>query len=280
FDGVHRGHRLLLDQALQRARESDLDLVVVTFDPNPAVVLRPGLRRYQLSGPKIKLRLLAEFEPACVLMLPFTLELSRLSAGEFMDALESRLVVRELWLGEDFRFGRGREGDSRLLAERGERSGFVLHSVERHIDDPTGISSSRVRRALAAGDMDLTMRLLGYPFCLEPGEANAIETIADRRLHRYAVEDDLAIPADGAYAVLLSDGSGPPAPAACTVEDGAPFPLSVLSEYAPAGPCTIEFIAKLDDDGASPATLDRDYSRAIVVAGYWTRPVYPPAGHL
>src|SRR6185312_10731794 len=118
FDGVHRGHRLLLEQARLQALKRRIALVIVTFEPSPALVLRPGLRRYQLSPPDLKIQLLAEFDPACILLLPFTIALSRLSAGEFMDELEAHLAVRELWLGEDFHFGRDREGDARMLAVR------------------------------------------------------------------------------------------------------------------------------------------------------------------
>jgi riboflavin kinase/FMN adenylyltransferase len=277
FDGVHRGHRLLLAEAQRRARERGLDVVIVTFDPNPAIVLRSGLRRYQLSGSETKLRLLAEFAPACVLMLPFTLALSHLSAAEFMDALESRIVIQELWLGEDFRFGRGREGDPRFLAERGARHGFALHVVERRADDPTGISSSRVRQALAEGDMDLATRLLGYPFCLQSSEARTVEEFAGLYLHRYAMDDAQALPADGAYALILSRPAGQALPAAGVVEGAVPLCLTAITGRAFAGSYLIEFIARLGDVGGTPTDLHR---AALAVAASWTRPVYPPAGRL
>src|SRR6185437_14361048 len=127
FDGVHRGHRFLLEQARDRAAEHGFGLVIVTFDPSPAVVLRPGLRRYQLTTAERKLHLLGALNPAAIVQVPFTLELSRWSASQFMDALEARMDLRELWLGEDFHFGHGREGGVTMLVERARQSGFSLH---------------------------------------------------------------------------------------------------------------------------------------------------------
>ena len=164
FDGVHRGHRYLLEQARQRASEHQYGLVIVTFDPCPAVVLRPSLGRYQLTSAAQKLELLAAVEPAAVILLHFTPELSQLTAGEFMDALEARLDIRELWFGEDFRFGRDRGGDLQMLVTRGRESGFSLHVVSRRMEERESISSSRIRKALGAGDVEGVIPLLGYPF--------------------------------------------------------------------------------------------------------------------
>jgi riboflavin kinase / FMN adenylyltransferase len=278
FDGVHRGHRLLLEQARQRADERRLALVIVTFEPSPAVVLRPGLRRYQLSAAEIKIRLLQAFNPDCILLLPFTLALSRLSAGEFMNALEARLTVRELWLGEDFHFGRDREGDARMLAERGARSGFALHVVERRADDPGGISSSRIRGALAEGDVELALKLLGYPFCLELGTPKQSDHLEGLGRTVYDVPDMLAIPDTGAYAVLLTTSGGSQLAAACVVDAEADSPLTVVGERDGSEPVLLEFIARLSGETAEPNTLLDHYHQAVAVAAQWSRPTYPPAG--
>src|SRR5579871_2014815 len=117
FDGVHRGHRFLLEQARQRALEHGYGMVIVTFDPCPAIVLRPSIGRYQLTTVAQKLRLLASLDPALVVVLPFTHELARLTADQFMAALEARLTLREMWLGEDFHFGKDRAGGLTTLIE-------------------------------------------------------------------------------------------------------------------------------------------------------------------
>jgi riboflavin kinase / FMN adenylyltransferase len=280
FDGVHRGHRLLLEQARERARARAISLVIVTFEPCPALVLRPGLRRYQLSAADIKVRLLTEFDPACILLLPFTIALSRLSAGEFMDALEARLAVRELWLGEDFHFGHDREGDARMLAERGKRSGFALHVVERRTDDPGSISSSRIRRALDDGDVELALQLLGYPFCLEPTKPERLKEVDGVEHTAYDVENTLAIPAAGDYAVLISTHGTPSVPAACTVDTAAPHPLYIIGRHKHARPLLIEFIARLDRPPMAPRSSGELYRDAVAFAAAWHRPHLPPAGSL
>src|SRR3979490_3243807 len=98
FDGVHRGHRFLLEQAQQPAVEHGYGLVVVTFDPCPAVGLRPDLRRHQRTTAPQTLRLPEAVGPALALLLNFTPALSQLSADQFMEELESRLQLREVWL--------------------------------------------------------------------------------------------------------------------------------------------------------------------------------------
>ena len=278
FDGVHRGHRLLLEQARRRALERRLALVIVTFEPSPAVVLRSGVRRYQLNAPDIKVRLLAEFGPACILLLPFTLALSRLSAGEFMDALEARLAVRELWLGEDFHFGRDREGDARMLAERGDRSGFALHVVERRADDPGGISSSRIRRALEEGNVELAMQLLGYPFCLELAEPRRSKANEDIEVADYEVRDALAIPATGEYVVLVTGPGGQSAAAACVVDATASLPLTVVGRHDQSEPLLVEFIGRLDGEPRAPRRPAELYHQAVVFGAAWHRPTYEAAG--
>ena len=107
FDGVHRGHRFLLEQAERRAEEHGYGLVIVTFDPSPAVVLRPEIGRYQLTSARQKLQLLQSLGPGMVAMIRFTREIARLTAAEFLDAVESGMTLREMWLGEDFHFGAG-----------------------------------------------------------------------------------------------------------------------------------------------------------------------------
>ncbi|HVC82329.1 MAG TPA: FAD synthetase family protein, partial [Chloroflexota bacterium] len=259
FDGVHRGHRFLLEQARDRALEHGLGLVIVTFDPSPAVVLRPGLRRYQLTTAERKLRLLGALEPAAIVQVPFTLELSRWSAAQFMDALEARMDLRELWLGEDFHFGHGREGGVTMLVERAQQSGFSLHIVPRGMEDAAGISSTRIRQALARGAVEEALPLLGYPFTLDLDSPAARDQVDGLVQSRYAVPETLAIPASGTYATLGRTGLGGEGyPVACLIEDGTPLPITLVRRAEDGDPTEVEFIARLDpESGASgePARL-------------------------
>ncbi len=281
FDGVHRGHRFLLEQARDRAAEHGFGLVIVTFDPSPAVVLRPGLRRYQLTTAERKLRLLGALNPVAIMQVPFTIELSRWSASQFMDALEARMDLRELWLGEDFHFGHGREGGVTMLVERARQSGFSLHIVPRGMEDAAGISSTRIRQALAKGEVEQALPLLGYPFTLDLGAPEAREPI-DGLVHlRYTVPGTLAIPATGAYAVLcLTPLGGGPVPAACLIEDGATLPITLVRREEDGDPTEVEFIARLDPDSGAPGGPARLFARAATVATNWRRPVFEAAGRL
>jgi len=281
FDGVHRGHRFLLEQARDRAAEHGFGLVIVTFDPSPAVVLRPGLRRYQLTTAERKLHLLGALNPAAIVQVPFTLELSRWSASQFMDALEARMDLRELWLGEDFHFGHGREGGVTMLVERARQSGFSLHIVPRGMEDAAGISSTRIRQALARGEVEQALPLLGYPFTLDLGPPAAREQV-DGLVHaRYSIPETLAIPATGAYAVLcLTPLGGGPLPAACLIEDGAALPITLVRREEDGDPTVVEFIARLDQDSEAPGEPARLFARAAETVASWRRPVFEAAGRL
>lgn len=166
FDGVHRGHLYVLSQARDRAREHQLAFGIVTFDPVPALVLRPGVTDYQITNRALKIRLLSALAPDLLAVLPFTKEFAALTAKEFIDILEDRLNLAEMWMGDDFRFGHDREGGIPYLLERAKNAEFAVHIVARqgaHAGAP-GVSSSAVRDAIRAGRMREAEGLLGRPF--------------------------------------------------------------------------------------------------------------------
>ncbi len=280
FDGVHRGHRYLLEQARERAKEHHYGLVIVTFDPCPAVVLRPALGRYQLTTAEQKLTLLGALDPAVVAMLDFTPQLSYLSATEFMDALEARLDLRELWFGEDFRFGRGRGGDLQMLVERGRESGFSLHVVSRRMEDKKSISSSRIRQALSTGDVEGAIPLLGYPFNRSGSAATACAWSEEMHTAAcYTIAPHLALPADGIYAVVATGPAGN-ARTVAEVRGGDPVhQILVRASEAPDAVMTIEFIRRLctADDYRERPRLWLDQASELLHD--WQRPEYGPSGH-
>lgn len=166
FDGVHRGHMYLLNQARDRAREHGLSFGIITFDPAPALVLRPGLADYQITDRAAKIRLLSALEPDLLAVLPFTREFAALSAQQFVDALEQGLRLSELWMGDDFRFGHDREGGIPYLLERAKHAEFAVHVVARQgaAAGAPGVSSSALREAIHVGDMETATGLLGRLF--------------------------------------------------------------------------------------------------------------------
>lgn len=169
FDGVHRGHIYMLGQAQARAREHGLAFAIITFDPAPALVLRPDLTDYQITPRAAKTRLLSDLRPDLLAVIPFTTEFSALSAAEFVNRLEDGLRLSEFWMGDDFRFGHDREGGLPYLLARAARSEFAVHVVARQGVEAgaAGVSSSAVRDAVRAGAMHEAQALLGRRFSLE-----------------------------------------------------------------------------------------------------------------
>jgi len=165
FDGVHLGHRAILARVVQRARELKGRAVAVTFEPHPLRVLRPGLELPLLTTGTQKLKLLAEAGLEAVVVLPFTPEFARLPARDFVqEYFCRRLKVREVVVGHDYAFGRGREGNIDLLKEMGRSSGFTVQVVWAVEAEGAVVSSSLIRALLRLGKVDAANRLLGRAY--------------------------------------------------------------------------------------------------------------------
>ncbi|MBD3297838.1 MAG: riboflavin biosynthesis protein RibF [candidate division Zixibacteria bacterium] len=165
FDGVHRGHQAILAQARQVAADEGLTLVVVTFHPHPKSVVASAKVPCLLTAPDGKACLLRQFGAQHVLMMRFDEELAATSATDFVEkVIRHDLRAEAVVLGEDFRFGRGREGTPEFLREWGEARGLQVHMVEA-INDPEldwRISSSAIRSLLKDGRFNESIRLLGH----------------------------------------------------------------------------------------------------------------------
>lgn len=165
FDGVHRGHRAVVDQLLEQAREHDLPPTVVTFEPHPREYLQRQQAPARLTTLREKVEVLGGAGVARLLYLRFDETLRQMDPQAFIDAVLLRGIgVRALILGDDFRFGRGRAGDSDMIRDAGRRGGFVTlpTATRQHLGER--ISSTRIRTALAAGDFALAEALLGRPY--------------------------------------------------------------------------------------------------------------------
>jgi riboflavin kinase / FMN adenylyltransferase len=162
FDGVHLGHQAVVRAAVAEARENGLRPRALTFDPHPQEVLGRGARP-MLTRLERKLALLSRLGIE-VTVEPFTAELAALSPKEFATrVLASRLRAHTILVGENFRFGRGRSGDLTALAKFGHELGFTARAVVLAGDDEGLFSSTRVRAALALGDLASAERCLGRP---------------------------------------------------------------------------------------------------------------------
>ncbi len=231
FDGVHRGHRAIVARAAEVSASLGEPLVVVTFDPHPDEVIRPGSHPPLLCTPGYRAELLGGLGADAVCVLPFTTEFSRLPAPDFVrtvlvDGLHAAAVV----VGENFRFGHRASGDVALLAELGGKFDFVAEGVPLLADDGVTVSSSWIRNLLAAGDVAGAARDLGRPHRVQGlvvrghqrGRALGFPTA------NVASPPFTAIPADGVYAGWLAalDAAGGEAerwPAAISVGSNPTF---------------------------------------------------------
>lgn len=168
FDGVHLGHQEIFREIARRARVTGRRSVLVTFDPHPLRVVRPADAPPLLSTPREKKEILAESGVDYAVFLRFTPVLQQYPPRRFVEEiLVGRLGMSELVIGYDHGFGRGREGGVDTLREIGAEMGFDVDVVEAVVGGEAAISSTRVRRMLAAGDVEDAARLLGRPYSLE-----------------------------------------------------------------------------------------------------------------
>jgi riboflavin kinase / FMN adenylyltransferase len=168
FDGLHRGHRAILDRVLARATLTGGSSLLVTFDPHPLKVLAPERAPRLITTRRQKLSLLEDAGLDFVLILPFTMELAAVEAETFVRGhLQEGLHVREVYVGANFNFGRGRAGNADLLVRLCTGLGIHAERVPEVLALGSPISSSRIRRAVLSGEVELARDLLGRPFCIE-----------------------------------------------------------------------------------------------------------------
>lgn len=165
FDGVHRGHRAVIDAAVTRAAALGAPAIAVTFEPHPRKILRPSDPVFRLTDETSKLRLLAATGLTGALVLTFDAAFAALTAEEFVTRiLAGRLGIQGATIGFDFHFGHRRGGSPAFLAEQGERYGFTVETAQPLEDEGRPVSSSSIRAALAEGRVVEAAELLGYPW--------------------------------------------------------------------------------------------------------------------
>lgn len=206
FDGIHRGHHVLLDQVVDRARGLGLTSLCVTFDPHPDLVLYPDRQVTYLTDRAEKERVLHQLGLDEVMVIEFTTALSLLTPEEFLGMIEERYPLAELWVGSDFALGRGRSGTITALAELGRIQGFALHVVPPQRADSEVISSTFIRSLLAQGNVRNANRLLGRRYrisgIVESGAARGRQIGFPTANIR--PDPKRALPADGVYAAVVT----------------------------------------------------------------------------
>jgi riboflavin kinase/FMN adenylyltransferase len=165
FDGVHLGHRRILERVAARARETGRPSVALTFEPHPLSVLRPDRAPRRLQTLRQKEEAIEEIGVENLLVIPFTRDFSLMEPEEFVrSVLFARLGVSEILLGKHFAFGRGKRGDIALLQRMGAESGFVASSVEEVFFEGEPVSSTRIRGAIERGDVVRANAMLGRAY--------------------------------------------------------------------------------------------------------------------
>ena len=209
FDGVHRGHQAVLAEIVRRAqaRGGGLESVLVTFEPPPPEVVNPPAAPKLLTLPDEKRELLAGTGVDRVAVLPFTPDLARLGPEEFVrDVLRAQFAMRELVLGYDHGFGRGRSGDVEAVRRLGAADGFAVDVVDAVREDGQPISSTLIRAAVAHGELDLARRWLGRPYSVtgtvERGAGRG-KTIGVPTANLPPPDPRKLLPPDGVYAVWV-----------------------------------------------------------------------------
>jgi riboflavin kinase/FMN adenylyltransferase len=168
FDGVHLGHRAVIEAAVQSARSSGGLAVVLTFFPHPSALFRPEDPTRLIMPPAAKARVLFRLGVDAVIEQPFTLEFARITAEEFLPHLRQTLPqLAGVYVGENWRFGRGRRGDVPFLVAEGRRLHLAVFSAPRVNLDGDPISSTRLRALIEAGDIAAANTLLGYAYFSE-----------------------------------------------------------------------------------------------------------------
>lgn len=202
FDGVHRGHRTVIEQLVELATDRGLAPAALTFDPHPIAVLAPDRAPKLLSTIGQRIRALTNAGADIVGVLPFPV-IREMAPEQFAgDVLGRHLNARVVAVGADFRFGRDRAGDLETLRSIGSEVGYEVLAVDLVSGDGHGpISSTRIRALLTSGDVEGAANLLGHPY-----EVSGIVVEGDRRgrtigfpTANLAVDEHIATPADGVY---------------------------------------------------------------------------------
>jgi riboflavin kinase/FMN adenylyltransferase len=214
FDGVHRGHRDVIERVVARARSLKIPSVLVTFDPHPMEIVNPSAAPLLLSTHDEKLEVIAETGIDYMAVVPFTPLLASYSAEDFVEIMLRRCFkMRELLIGYDHGFGRQRTGDVNVLRSLGERDGFRVEAVDPvSTSDGHSVSSTSIRRAIAGGDLDRAAAGLGRLYSVSgrvTAGAQRGRTIGFPTLNLGPPPPRKLLPPEGVYAVRVQTASGP-----------------------------------------------------------------------
>ena len=165
FDGVHRGHRAVIDAAIAHARRDGRPAIALTFEPHPRAFFQPDRPLFRLTPEAAKLKLLAAAGLDGAVVMSFGAALAKVTADDFVaEILVRRLAIAGAVAGADFHFGKGRQGTPAFLREEGKLRGFAVDLIPPFLVDGKPVSSSAIRESLSRGEVERARELLGYPW--------------------------------------------------------------------------------------------------------------------
>jgi riboflavin kinase/FMN adenylyltransferase len=212
FDGVHKGHLALFDKVKQIAKDINGQSVVMTFDPHPVKVMKPVNAPILITPIKQKLKLISDAGIDVIFCISFNKQFGAISARDFVrEILVDRIGAREIVVGYDYAFGRGRQGGIELLQGMGKELGFKVHMIEPFYLDRTLVSSTYIRDLLLDGDLAEAKRYLGRDYQISgmviKGAGRGVKLLGIPTANLLAIDE--LIPKKGVYAVIvdLEDGS-------------------------------------------------------------------------
>ncbi len=209
FDGLHRGHQAVLAEVKQRARAAKLASVLITFDPHPLAVVNPAAAPMLLTLPAEKEALVQADGIEQFVLMPFTPEVAQLDAEAFVRRLCDEYDMRELVMGYDHGFGRGRAGDVELVQRLAREQNFRMAVVAAVRDNGQPISSTLIRTAVAHGDLESATRWLGRRYSIRGTVVRGAgrgRTIGIPTINLAPPDDRKLLPPDGVYAVRVTIG--------------------------------------------------------------------------
>ncbi|RFS19768.1 bifunctional riboflavin kinase/FAD synthetase [Chitinophaga silvatica] len=228
FDGVHAGHRFIIEQLQQAARQCGGETVIITFDPHPREVLQPKPNNIRLltTLPE-KIALLKQAGINHLVVVPFTKAFSEMPAISYLeDFLIKRFRPHTIIIGYDHRFGHNREGGLELLEKEQQQYGFQLIEIPKQIVHDLTVSSTKIRNSLHEGSVKLANELLGYTYFLSGTVTHGDKMgrqLGYPTANLQLTDDRKLIPAEGIYAVLASINGGTPLPAVMSIGNRPTF---------------------------------------------------------
>ena len=266
FDGVHAGHRYLLEKLQRQAAEKNLLSGVVTFNPHPQSVVHSQNKLLWLSAPENRVKSLQRLGINLVAVLTFTPEVAQLSAREFMSLVKKQLRMRSIMVGPDFALGRGREGNIHLLRALGLEMNFSVEVIPPYAINGEIVSSTLIRQALTQGDMEKVRSLMGHYF-----QIGGRVVTSDKRgrilgfpTANLDIKPQQALPGNGIYATITQVGdkqfhSATNIGTRPTFEEGEKTVETHLLNYRGdlySKEIRVEFVQKLRDEQRFPSSKE------------------------